>query len=59
MTDEDKKRTKLYQIENQRNQKKIKFKNPNEYIKSLKIKLTIKNNIKKNIQRLSQMTIKN
>ena len=58
MTDEDKKRTKLYQIENQRNQKKIKFKNPNEYIKSLKIKLTIKNNIKKNIQRLSQMTIK-
>ena len=57
-TNEDKKRTKLYQIEEQRNQKKTKFKSPQEYIKSLKIKLTIKKNIKKNIQRLSQMTIK-
>ena len=57
-TDEDKKRTKLYQIEEQRNQRKAKFKSPQEYIKSLKIKLTIKKNIKKNIQRLSQMTIK-
>jgi len=57
-TDEDKSRTKLYQIEERRNRKKTKFKSPSEYIRSLKIKLTIKNDLKKNIQRLSQMTIK-
>ena len=57
-TDEDKKRTKLYQTEVQRNQRKAKFKSPQEYIKSLKINLTIRQDIQKNIQRLSQMTIK-
>ena len=58
ITDEDKKRTKLYSQENKRSNEKNKFKNYQEYLKSLKIKLFIKKNSKKNTQRLSQLTLR-
>ncbi len=58
ITKEDKKRTKLYQDEEKRKKEIIKFKNSEDYIKSLNINLMIKNNNKKNIKRLSQMTLK-
>tara|TARA_B100001540_G_C15811239_1_gene644641 strand:- start:720 stop:2387 length:1668 start_codon:yes stop_codon:yes gene_type:complete len=58
VTKEDKKRTKLYQDEEKRKTEITKFKNPEDYIRSLNINLLIKNNNKKNIKRLSQMTLK-
>jgi len=58
ITEEDKKRTKLYIKEDVRKNEKKRFNNYREYIKSLKITLTIKKNSKKNIQRLSQLTLR-
>tara|TARA_B100000965_G_scaffold405950_1_gene442109 strand:+ start:3301 stop:4968 length:1668 start_codon:yes stop_codon:yes gene_type:complete len=58
ITKEDRKRTKLYQDEEKRKTEITKFKNPDDYIKSLNINILIKNNNKKNIKRLSQMTLK-
>ena len=58
ITEEDKKRTKLYIQEDFRNIEKKRFKNYQEYIKSLKIILTIKKNSINNIQRLSQLTLR-
>ena len=58
ITSEDKKRSKLYLDENKRKKIVSKFKDNDDYIKSLKIVLEIKLNCKKNISRLSQMTQK-
>ena len=58
ITDEDRKRDKLYSDENKRKKNISKFKSNDEYIKSLKIKLDIKLNSKKNLKRLAQMTQK-
>ena len=58
ITEEDKKRTKLYIQEDVRKNEKKRFENYQEYIKSLKITLTVKKNSKKNIQRLSQLTLR-
>ena len=58
ITSEDKKRSKLYLDENKRKKIVSKFKDNDDYIKSLKIRLEIKLNSKKNIPRLSQMTQK-
>ena len=57
-TSEDKQRFKLYLDENKRKKIISKFNNNDEYIKSLKINLEIRLNLKKNISRLSQMTQK-
>jgi FkbH-like protein len=58
ITIEDKQRTKLYIDEDGRKNEKKKFQNYNEYIKNLKISLIIKKNSKKNVQRLSQLTLR-
>ena len=57
-TKEDKNRIKLYNEEFKRNKEKVKFNNFEDYIKSLKIKLNIKKNSKKDLQRLSQLTLR-
>ena len=57
-TFEDKKRSKLYLDEDKRKKISIKFKDNNDYIRSLKIKLEIKVNSRKNLSRLAQMTQK-
>ena len=58
ITKEDKKRTKLYLQENKRIKEQTKFINYQEYLKSLKIKLRVKKNSKKNIERLRQLTLR-
>lgn len=58
LTKEDKKRTEFYKTELERKQNILKFKDSDSYIKNLGIEIFIKDNNKKNIERLSQMTLK-
>lgn len=57
-TKEDKNRSSLYQQEFKRKKEKLKFINFNNYIKNLKINIKIKINSKKNIPRLSQLSLR-
>ncbi len=56
VTDEDKKRYELYQIEEKRVNEKKNSKDFKDYVANLNIRLTIKRNNKKNVTRLSQLT---
>jgi FkbH-like protein len=57
-SEEDRKKSEMYQEENSRNQQKIKFENFSDYLSSLGLKLRIFVDEKKHLSRISQLTIK-
>ena len=56
LSQEDKKRTKMYQVESLRKQHKENFQNIDDYLRSLKIELTISRADEFSIPRLAQLT---